>query len=292
MKRQQQPLRKLARRRFFKTGLLGSTLVAIGGPQLAVHAAVTKAQRPTNDNLKLGLASYTFRKFTLEQAIAMTRQVGAKYISLKDVHLPFKTTATERQQAREKVEAAGLVLISGGVIGMKNNQDEIRGYFQYAKDAGMPTIVCSPDIDALDEVEKMTKEYDIRIAIHNHGPGDKKYPSPLDVLRLVKNRDERMGLCIDVGHTVRLGEDPVEIIQQCARRLYDFHLKDETEAAPQGKATEVGRGVIDIVAVLKTLVELKYSYHVGLEYEAKENEPMPGVIESFGYIRGVLAALG
>jgi sugar phosphate isomerase/epimerase len=254
-------------------------------------AEVTKPQRPLFDGLKLGMASYTFRKFTLEQAIEMSKQAGAVSISLKDVHLPMKSTPAERQEARQKVEAAGLFLASGGVITMKNNEEEIRNAFEYAKDAGMPTIVCSPDPEALDAVEKMVKEYNIRIAIHNHGPGDKKYPSPFDVWRLVKDRDERMGLCIDVGHTVRIGVDPIDAIRSCAKRLYDFHIKDETEATPKGKPVPVGRGVIDIVGVLKVLKEINYGYNIGLEYEEKENDPMPGVVESFGYMRGVLAAI-
>lgn len=279
------------RRSFLKAALASSTALALSTASRSALAAVTKPQHAPYDGLKLGVASYTFRKFSLDQAIAMSKEAGAGYISLKDFHLPYKSTPAEREEARKKVETAGLVLISGGVIYMKNNEAEIRGFFDYAKDAGMPTIVCSPDVDALDAVEKMAKEYKIRIAIHNHGPGDKKYPSPLDVLRLVKERDPLMGLCMDVGHTVRLGEDPVGTIHQCARRLYDFHIKDETEAAPKGKATEVGRGVIDIVGVLRALVEERYSYHVGLEYEAKADAPLPGVLESFGYMRGVLEAI-
>jgi inosose dehydratase len=281
----------LDRRRFLKAGFLGSTALAIAAPPTALLAGVTKPQRAPYNGLKLGMASYTFRKFTLDQAIGMTKQAGASYISLKDFHLPYKSTSAERQETRKKIEAADLELVSGGVIYMKNNEEEVRGFFEYAKDAGMPTMVCSPDIEVLDTVEKMAKEYDIRIAIHNHGPSDKKYPSPLDVLRLVKDRDSRMGLCIDVGHTVRLGEDPVDVIHQCARRLYDFHIKDVTEATSKGKPTEVGLGVIDIVGVLKTLVELRYAFNVGLEYEKNENDPMSGVIESFGYMRGVLAAI-
>ena len=291
MMKQPQNSSNLDRRRFFKAGLLGSATLAIAAPGRTLLAAVTKPRRDAYDGLKLGVASYTFRKFTLDQAIAMSKQAGAGYISLKDVHLPYKSTQAQRQEARSQIEAAGLVLMSGGVIYMKNSEPEVRGFFDYAKDAGMPTIVASPDIDALDLVEKAAKEYNIRVAIHNHGPGDKKYPSPLDVLRLVKDRDEHMGLCIDVGHTVRLGEDPIDAIHQCAARLYDFHIKDETEAVGKGKPTEVGRGVIDIVGVLKALVERRYAFHVGLEYEANENDPMPGVIESFGYMRGVLAAI-
>src|SRR5207249_3673159 len=124
----------------------------------------------------------------------------------------------------------------------------------------MPTIICSPDIDALDLVEKFAKEYDLRIAIHNHGPGDQKYPSPRDVMRLVTDRDPRMGICMDVGHTVRIGEDPVTVIQECAGRLYDFHMKDVNEATAKGHGVEVGRGIIDIVGVVKTLVKVQYQY--------------------------------
>ncbi len=221
----------------------------------------------------------------------MTRQAGMKYITLKDMHLSMKSTAAERRAAREKIEAAGLTLMGGGVIYMNNQETEIRAAFDYAKDAGMPTIVCSPEPAALDMVEKMAKQYGIRIAIHNHGPGDKRYPSPLDVLRLVKDRHPLMGLCIDVGHTVRLGEDPVVVIQQCASRLHDFHIKDVTQAAANGASIEVGKGVIDIVGVLKTLVRVKFAYHLALEYEANADAPMPGIIESFAYMRGVLAGL-
>jgi sugar phosphate isomerase/epimerase len=252
---------------------------------------VTKPEGDPFKGLKMGIASYTFRKFNLDQAIAMTRQAGVKYITLKDVHLAMNSTPAERKAARERIETAGLKLMGGGVIYLKNKPDEIQAAFDYVKDAGMPVMVCSPDPEALDTVEKLAKQYDVRIAIHNHGPGDQKYPSPLDVLRLVKDRDERMGICMDVGHTVRIAEDPVEVMKKCSSRLYDFHIKDVTAATAKGGATEVGKGVIDIVAVLKTLLAMNYSFHVALEYEANGDTPLPGVIESFAYMRGVLAAV-
>jgi len=281
----------IQRRRFLQTSLLGSMAFATADLPKMILAAAADAERDPYRGLKVGMTSYTLHKFTLDQAIAMTQEAGVKYISLKDVHLPLKSTREQRQEARKKVEAAGLVLMGGGVIYMKNNEDEIRNVFEYAKDAGMPTIVCSPDPEALDTVEKMAVKYDLRIAIHNHGPTDKKYPSPLDVLRLVKDRDKHMGICMDVGHTVRIGEDPVPVINQCASRLYDFHMKDVTSATPDGKATEVGKGIIDIPGVLKALLKLKFPYHVALEYEASADNPMPGVMASYAYIRKVLAAI-
>jgi len=280
-----------SRRHFLRNSVLGTAVLGAATVRHNAWAALTKPDRDPCAGLKLGVTSYSLRNFSLDQAIKMTKEAGVKYISLKDMHLPMKSTAAECKEAREKIEASGLVLMGGGVIYMKNDPAQVRNAFDYARDAGMPTIVCSPDIEALDTVEKFAKEYDIRIAIHNHGPGDKKYPSPLDVLRLVKERDEHMGICMDVGHTVRIGQDPVQAIQGCQTRLYDFHIKDVTEATPKGKGIEVGRGVIDIVAVLKTLVEIKFPYHVALEYEEKADAPFPGMVESFGYMRGVLAAI-
>ena len=241
--------------------------------------------------LKVGVTSYTFNKFKLDQAIAMTQEAGVKYFSLKDVHLPLKSTREERREAAKKIKAAGLKLMGGGVITLKNNEDEIKAAFDYAKDVGMPTMICSPAPEALDTVEKMAKKYKIRIAIHNHGPDDKKYPSPLDVLRMVKDRHSLMGICMDVGHTVRIGQDPVAVINECASRLYDFHMKDVTAAVKEGKSIEVGKGIIDIPGVLKALLKIKFSYHVALEYEANSANPMPGVLGSYAYIRKVLAAV-
>jgi inosose dehydratase len=278
------------RRQFLQTGLLVSAVLASAAPA-SLFAAATKAEREPFHGLKMGMASYTFRKFSLDQAIAMTKQAGLRYINLKDVHLPLSSTPAQCAAAAAKIKDAGLVLMGGGVIYMKNDGNEVRKVFEYARNAGMPTIVCSPEPEALDLVEGMAKEYDLRVAIHNHGPTDKKYPSPLDVLKLVEHRDLRMGICMDVGHTVRIGQDPVEVISQCTARLYDFHIKDVTQATPQGMDTEVGKGIIDIAGVLKALVAMKFSGHVGLEYEAHADAPLPGVMESVAYMRGVLDAI-
>ncbi len=204
------------------------------------------------------------------------------------MHLPLKSTREQRREAQEKIKAAGLTLMGGGVIYMKNSEAEIKSIFDYAKDSGMPTIVCSPDPEALDTVEKTAKEYSIRIAIHNHGPTDKRYPSPRDVLKMVKDRHSLMGICMDVGHTVRIGENPVDVIKECASRLYDFHMKDVNAATTKGEPVEVGKGVTDIPGVLRALLDARFSYQVALEYEANGDNPMPGILGSYAYIRKVL----
>jgi len=279
---------EMNRRRFLLTGVLSSAVLAAA--EGAAPLFGQEAKDPYR-GLKMGVASYSLRKFTLDEAIGMTRELGLKYICLKDVHLPIKSTKEQRQEARRKISAAGLVLLGGGVIYMKNQEEDLRTVFQYAKDAGMPTIVCSPHPDALDTVEKLTKEFDIRIAIHNHGPTDKTYPSPLDALKLIKDRDARLGICIDLGHTVRIGADAVDAIKQCGSRLYDFHMKDVSAATAKGTEVTIGKGVIDIPAVLKALLQVKFSGHLALEYEPSPDNPLPGMKESLAYLRKALAAL-
>jgi sugar phosphate isomerase/epimerase len=275
------------RRRFLNAGLASSAVLAA-----SPFAALRAADDPDPyRGLKMGVASYSLRKFTLDEAIGMTRELGLKYICLKDVHLSLKSTKEQRQDARKKIDAAGLVLLGCGVVYIRNVAEEIKNVFEYAKDAGMPTIVCSPHPDALDKVEALAKETNIRIAIHNHGPTDKLYPAPQDALKLVKDRDERLGLCIDLGHTVRIGKDPVEAIQECGKRLYDFHMKDVSAGTAQGKEVVVGTGVIDIPAVLKALLEVKFAGHLGLEHEPSPENPLPGMKESLAYLRKSLAKL-
>lgn len=278
---------RLPRRQFLSACALGSAALAASefSPRLFAESVADPYR-----GLKMGVASYSLRKFTLDQALAMTRELGLKYICLKDMHLPLASSQSDCQAAHDKVVAAGLVLMGGGVITFRKPA-EVRSIFQYAKDAGMPTIVASPDPELLDSIEAMVKEFDIRLAIHNHGPGDKWYPSPSDALRAVENRDKRMGLCIDVGHTVRIGEEPVAAIQRCAERLYDFHIKDVSEATAKGKPVVLGTGIIDIPGVLKALLAANFSGHLGLEYEVNEEDPMPGMQKSLAYVRKSIAAM-
>jgi inosose dehydratase len=265
------------------SGCLGQTKLA-GGEEPDSHRSANKEQ------LKLGLASYTLRKFRLDEVLAMTQRMGLKYICLKDFHLPLKSSADQIHEAAAKVKEAQLVLYGAGVIYM-NSDAEVNQAFEYAKLAGMTTIVGSPKPQLLELVNKKVQQYDIKVAIHNHGPGDKVYPTPESAYEKIKELDQRIGLCIDIGHTHRAGVDPSESAERFADRLLDVHIKDVTAATAQGQTVEIGRGVIDIPKFVRTLLKLRYAGIVSFEYEKDESDPLPGLAESIGYVKGVLATV-
>jgi len=264
----------------------GKSLPPLGAAEARERSPRESAKRP----FALGVASYTFRKFKLDETLAMTRRVGLEYICFKSFHLPLESKPDEIARVVAKVKAAGLKLYGGGVITM-GNKAQVEQAFDYAKAAGMRVIIASPAPDVLPLVNEKVRQSGIQVAIHNHGPGDKTYPTPQSVYEKVKGLDKGIGLCIDVGHTVRIGADPIRSARDYADRLLDVHIKDVMAAAPDGKESEVGRGVIDIPQFLRTLIQINYSGVVAFEYEKDEGDPLAGLAESVGYVKGVLAAI-
>jgi sugar phosphate isomerase/epimerase len=191
----------------------------------------------------------------------------------------------------KKVKDAGLNLYGGGVIGMKK-EDQVHQAFEYAKAAGMKVAIAAPSPEMLPLIEKKVKQYDIKVAIHNHGPGDELFPIPSVALEKIKNLDKRIGMCHDIGHTKRYGSNPIAETRLCGDRLHDVHIKDISAANKNGHGVEVGRGVIDIPMFLRMLIEMDYDGIVSFEYEKDSNDPLAGLAESVGYVKGVLAAIG
>jgi inosose dehydratase len=277
--------------------LKGTALAAAALPfsEFSNTTAAPLIKAPSGDpwrGLKAGVASYTLRKMPLDQAIKAIQRVGLKYVSIKDFHLALKSTTEERKAVAQKFKDAGITPLSCGNVGMDNNEANIRNAFEYARDIGLPTIVCSPDPASMPILDKMVKEFNIKIAIHNHGPEDKKFPSPHDVWKAVEKYDERLGFCIDVGHTARAGVDPAEAIKKYRARLYDLHFKDINSTAPNGGTVEAGRGVLDLRSILQATLSIKYTYLLSFEYEKDADDPLPGLAESVGYTRGLLATMG
>jgi sugar phosphate isomerase/epimerase len=202
--------------------------------------------------------------------------------------------AREEAAALAEYAAAGIKLHAAGTIYFTKDEDaDIRSKFEYCKRAGIAVIVAGdPKPETLPRIEKFVKEYDIRVAIHNHGPEDKLWHSPLDVLKAVKDMDPRIGCCIDVGHTVRAGTDVVQAIHEAGPRLLNLHMKDLTNFESKESQVAVGEGIMPMRKMFEALIATKYKGFVDLEYEVHPDDPMPGVISSFAYMRGVLAGIG
>jgi inosose dehydratase len=279
-----------SRRRFLQAVGVGAISLAGTGRGHAQVGSARKRQK-SKTKFELGLASYTLREFNLEDTLAMTKRVGLKYICFKDFHLPMDSTPAQIEATVQKVKDAGLILYGGGVIYMRNEK-QVNDAFDYAKAAGMKIIVGVPQPELLPLVNEKVQQYDIKVAIHNHGPTDKVYPTPASAYEKIKDLDKRIGLCNDIGHTMRAGVDPSLSARKYADRLLDVHIKDISEAAANGRAVEIGRGVINIPEFLKTLINIDYDGIVSFEYEKDAKDPLAGLAESVGYTKGVLAAIG
>lgn len=284
-----------SRRNVIKTGLLAAIGSSIAKNSVAGNvlndADFYKDARDPWRGFKAGIASYTFRKMSLENTILALQRLDLKYISIKDFHLSLKSTADERRAAVQKLKDAGITPLSCGNITMDNTEASVRQAFEYARDCGIPTIVCSPHPDSMPILDKMVKEFDIKLAIHNHGPEDKRFPSPYDVWKAVQKYDKRIGLCIDVGHTARAKVDPAESIVKCKDRLYDLHFKDIDTTEPKGSTIQAGRGVLDLSSILQALLKIKFTHLLSVEYERSPDDPFAEVAETIGYSKGLLAGL-
>lgn len=297
-----------------------SILTAAGAAGLS--AALTPpsqaAIEPEPWGIKLGIATYTYRAFERAKAIEYIKQVKTPWISIK-ADVPSKAGANQHlpglppgdgtklspdalpqiQAALADYAAAGLKITSSGNVSMTKAKsvEDLRPIFEWAKAAGLPMMVCAPTHEIMPAVETLVKEYNIRIAIHNHGPEDKNFPTPQSVLDVVNKLDDRCGLCMDVGHSVRAGADPVKVVAQAGSRLFDMHVKDLSkfdEASyklPAHGQCDVGDGVMPFPALFKQLKNVGYKGCVNLEYEINDKDPQVGVLRSFSYMRGVLAGL-
>jgi sugar phosphate isomerase/epimerase len=243
----------------------------------------------TKEGFKLGMAGYTFVRFDLDKTLETLKRTGVHYLCIKDFHLPLTSTDEEIKAFHAKLEKFDVKGYAVGPLYMKT-KEEADQVFEYARRVGVNTIVGVPSYDLLPYVNNKVKEYDMKFAIHLHGPDIDKFPDADDVWENVKDLDPRMGMCLDIGHDRRNGKDPVKDLKKYHARVFDIHLKDVTAASKQGYSVEVGRGILDIPGFVKMLREIEYSGVVSLEHERNMDDPFMGISESIGYFRGVIAA--
>ena len=298
------PQSRLPRRDFLTlaaTGAAGTAIAALTGScarTASLPDATTASSGPllraaSRTAIKLGVASYSLRNFPRDKAIAMVQALRTPYVNFKSVHLPYESSLAELAAARHQIESAGLSIIGGGTITFDKDTDtDVARCFDYARAAGMPLIVATMDPAILPRVERFAVRYDIRVAIHNHGPEDPHFPSPYDVLKAVRSMDPRLGLCIDIGHTARTGTDVVQSLADAGSRLLDMHAKDLRDLTNAESQCIVGEGAMPVAAILRQLVAMNYAGCVNLEYEIDADDPLPGMKQSMAFLRGVLAAIG
>jgi inosose dehydratase len=277
-----------SRRSFIKiagTGILAAGATSVYGAGLS---PLPPKKNTTPDLFSIGMAGFTFLQFNVEKTIEMMNRIGVKFLSLKDMQMPLNSNQEQISNVLKKFNDAGITVYTVGVIYMKN-KESVDQAFSYAKMAGVKLIIGAPNYELLPYVEQKVKEYDIRVAIHNHGPDNPLYPNATDIWNHIKDLDARLGICIDIGHTTRDGQDPCVDIEKYKSRIFDMHIKDVDKAAREGKTIEMGRGIINIPAVVDTLRKIKYSGKCSLEFEKDMSNPLPGIAESIGYFRGVMA---
>lgn len=263
------------------------------GPVEAAEPRSKPSADGRENGLRLGIATYSLRNMSVDDAIATFPVFRIVNAGVFRNHIPWGGTVDEVRAAAAKFKAAGLAITGSGVIPLPDNEAEVRKAFENAKAGELQTMVCKPAKSALKLVEKYAKQFDQKLAIHNHGPEDKDYPTSKEAWDAIRSLDSRIGLCVDVGHTARTGADPVTQIREYASRVYDVHMKDSIAipGAQRDVPIEVGAGRMDIPAILRALLAIKYNGVVSFEYEKIAGNPVTGLAESIGYVRGVLASL-
>lgn len=296
----------IARRSFLKQAGF-----AVAG-SFAVHAlsgrsahAETPAARPAG-SFRLGIAGFTFAKFKLDQTLEMMKKVDAHYLCIKDFHLPLKATDEEIAAFHAKCKSFGVTGYGVGPIYM-GSEEEVNNAFAYAKRVGVKTVVGVPfkmgkddngkeiriaDPELLKVVNRKVKEYDMKYAIHNHGPDmPQLFPNAESGIEMIKDMDTRVGLCLDIGHQYRDGKNPLKAMEQFAERIHDIHIKNVTAGTKQGRGIEMPRGAIDMPGFVRTLRKVGYTGVCSLEYEKDMDNPLAGIAESIGYFRGLMDAI-
>lgn len=252
-----------------------------------------------------GCQAYSFRLFSVMEAIEKTAQAGGKTIefypkqklSPEQADVAFNHDSPEEVIAAVKTKLAkeGVTAVAYGVVKLGKDEVENRKVFEFAKKMGIGILTTEPDVEALDQIEALVKEFDIKIAIHNHPrkPLDRSYLfwDPKYVLGLVKDRDSRLGACADTGHWVRSGLDPVECVRILKGRIFDSHLKDLSEKGnPKAHDVPYGTGVSDVTAILNAFVEGGFYGPVHTEYEFHWENSVGDITQCLQFVKAFVPA--
>ena len=265
----------LSRRRFLAlsaAAAAGATFFDV--PRVLSAAGLNVADDPWG-GFPLGVQSYSLRNFNTVEAVRHIQGMGLHYAELYSKHLDTKASDDQIKETLKLLEDAGIKLAGHGVHGFTKDHEANKKLFEFARKAGVKVITANPEKDAFDSLDKLVAEYDIKIAIHNHGPGQ-LYDSIDSVVQAVKGRHKWVGACVDCGHFLRSGEDPVKAVRTLGPRVVGAHIKDDVELGKARKNVILGKGKLDVVGLFKALREIKFPADgsLALEYEANPDNPI------------------
>jgi sugar phosphate isomerase/epimerase len=270
-------------KRFVVLTILVSLLCGANPLDLSAQGSVHKS-----DGSHIGAAGYTFRKFSIDQTLESLRRLGIKYLSIKDFWLPLDATVEDMAAFRDKCASYGVDPYILGPIYM-STPEQVEEAFAYVQRFGSEMFIGVPSYDVLDLVVRKVRETGIKMAIHTHGPDlPDLFPDIRVVVEKVGDPTLGIGCCMDLAHSYRYGQDPARDIRKYAKWIWDIHIKDVTLPSKAGVAKEMGRGGMDIPAIVKSLRRIGYKGVISIEYEADEDDPLPAVAETAGYLRGVM----
>jgi inosose dehydratase len=282
------------RRDFLKTSAAAVASLASAG------LIRSEDKKDTGDfgGFTVGMQTYTFRKFSLEQALKRTQDLGLKFVEFTKIHVPVKSTPEQIKAAKTLAADYGITPIAFGVETFTKNHDANKQKFEFAAALGVKNLSADPDPDSFDSLDKLVDEHQITIAIHPHGPSGGKmhrWPSAEFIMKAVKDHHKLIGTCLDTGHLIRSAQlgvnlDPATEIRTMGARNFGLHLKDHDNK----KKTDVvyGKGVLNVDEVLKALREVKFAGYIAIEYEANEDEPSPDVKACVAILKDAAKRLG
>lgn len=281
----------VSRRELMRAGAIGAAALVLGADSALAQEAQQRQRRQGQGQgrrlgayapFRMGIQSYSLRHFKVDEALEKTKQLGLRFWEAFPAHIPQTDDPAKVKEMRDKLQAAQIRLRAWGVVGFDADETKTRKVLDFAKAMNIAVVSADPSPESFPVLDKVLEQYpDIFIAIHNHGPGH-RYDKISDVSKAIQGHHERIGACVDTGHFLRSGEDPVAAVKAFGKRTYGVHLKDV-----KGKTTftEVGKGDLKTVELLKELRGLDYRQIISLEYEEHAENPMSYIEECLSATR-------
>jgi inosose dehydratase len=283
-------MNQISRRRF----LAVSSAAAFGATYFDIpkflHAADVDAKKDPYAGFPMGAQSYSLRNFNTVEAIRHLQGMGLHYVEFYSKHLSPAANDLQIAETKKLLKNAGIAMSAHGVNGFSKDHAANRKVFEFAKRAGLPTITANPQPDSFDSLDKLVEEFQIRIAIHNHGP-DSLYDSIASVTSAIKDHHKLIGACVDTGHFLRSKEDPVKAVRELKGRVYGVHVKDVAELQKRTKNVVIGTGHLDVVGLFQALQNVKFPANgaLSLEYEDNPQNPIDDMKQCLAAAREAIA---